>query len=204
MPETQIKTLLISPKDYEAWYRQFENFFNAFLVSCPETHQENYQTSDWQKSVSSVLRMIYVQKRYDSGVISVALDQGKIVAFSACYEFKNKLFYLGSRSCVLPGYEAFHISTTLLIPAQQEYLKSVADYGFISFNLDDYSQRLRNSFKRREKWTASKVKRHSGLEYRPFHFIEDRTFLVNGCQQHVAYCSFSSTTSDEDFMMRIS
>ncbi len=205
MPNNSIiEYQIIRPNEYDMWFDRFKAFLDEFLKTCPPTHLENYATQNWENVSASFLKCLYIDRRYDSGCVTVALDQQRIIGLSACYHFRNNTYYLGSRSCVISGYEKLHLISSLLIPLQQNSLPPTADFGLISFNENEYSRRVLNLFKTRERWTAAKAKRLYGLKYWPFHFISDRTFLINACQQYVAYCDFHSIGSEHAFIRQIS
>ena len=194
---------MIFPEDYEKWFDRFHSFLLEFLKHCPENHKKNYVVNDWEKSESSFLKNTFIDHRYDSGAISVVLKDDALVALSACHDFKDGLAYLGSRSCALPDFERYHLISSILIPKQQSFLKDRFQFGFVTFNTDSYSKRLMAAFAVRDKWTRNKASRMGGLEYFNFKFIDDKTFTIHGCQQYVAYCSFSQITSEEEFLLRL-
>lgn len=148
MLKQEIKIITILPNQYQNWLGKFTEFLNTFLQTCPESHKKNYLTTDWQSSSSSFLKCVYINQRYDKGIITVAMLDEKIVGLSACYSYAGKLYYMGSRSCVLPGHESLHLISSYLLPTQQDFLKQTADCGFISFNTDPFSVRLMESFKK--------------------------------------------------------
>lgn len=200
MLENKYTCSAIYPQEYEKWFDRFYVFMEEFIKTCPPSHRRNYEVENWKSSNSSFLKNVYVDRRYDSGFINVAQCANKIIGISACHEYKSDVIYLGSRTSILPGYEADHLGSSLLIPMQQQAFKENYKFGIITFNRDQYSRRLMLSLAKRDKWTSSKVLRLTGLEYCPFTFITDRTFNIFNCEQYVAFCSLTLLASKEEFM----
>jgi len=197
------KIKVLMPADYQTWFEKIKNFLEEYSKTCPQAQLKNYQTEDWEKSQSSLLKVMYLEKRFDKGIVTIAIDsQQNVIAFAGSYEINSDIVYLAARACVLPAYESDHIISTYLIPYQQKYFCNKYLYGCVSFNTDDYSRRVMEAFSKRDKWTAGKVLRHNGIQYYPFHFIKDQTFFLNNCQQLVAYCAFSAVQSREGFVSK--
>lgn len=190
------KTIVILPADFSSWKNLIINFLNHFLKSCPESHKKNYVTVNWQTSESSLLKNIYIDRRYDDGCLFVVSLNDQIIAFSAAHNFKNNIAILGSRSCVLPGYEKYHLISTFLLPLQQQHFQKTHQFGIITFNTDPFSMRVMVSFAKRDRWTASKVSRIVGKQYFRFRFLTNKTCLIYNCQQYIAYCCFSQILSE--------
>lgn len=190
------KTTTIQPLDFSLWKNKIIDFLNQFLKTCPESHKKNYITENWETSESSLLKNIYIDRRYEEGCLFVVILNEQIVAFSAAHHFKNNVAILASRSCVLPGYEKYHLISTFLLPLQQQQFQKTHQYGVITFNTDPYSMRVMNSFAKRDRWTASKVNRIVGKQYFSFRFLTKATYAIYNCQQYIAYCCFSQISSE--------
>ncbi len=196
----RIKNVNILPSEFMKWSELIYYFLQEYTKTCPESHRKNYQTENWREEESSFLKCTFHKHRYDSGCITLTLDNEKITALSACYKFNNSIAYLSSRACVSPGYEKFHLISSFHIPLQQEYFKKSLPFGIISFNADAYSQRVMNSLKNRKKWSEQKAMRLSGKEYFPFSFLSDRTYMIHGTPQYVAHCQFQERTFHDEFL----
>lgn len=197
----KIQNQIVTPKDYLAWSEPIYYFLTKYTETCPDSHKKNYQTVDWRNHESNFLKCTYHKRRYDSGCITLTLDNEHIVALSACYQFNNKIAYISSRACVLPGYEKFHLISSVHIPLQQEFFLHSHQFGITSFNTDEYSVRVMNSIMKRKKWSVQKALRLSGKSFIPFTFLEGKTFSIHDTMQYVAYCRFADALFDEKFLL---
>ncbi len=185
----EIEFVTILPSDYLAWLNSFVIFFSKYSQNSKSEILSNYQVINFRHLPNSVLNCIYLQGRYNSGCITIASYQKQIIAFSACHVLKPQIAYLGSRSCTLKGYEKIHLISTCLLPIQQAFFSDKTKYMITSFNLNEYSQRLMNSFLKRDRWTASKVNRYIKADYFPARLVQKKSIQLFNCPQSIVYFS---------------
>lgn len=165
---------------------EFESIKDLVYTFCSTTDIPTHSVVDWKtKGNASLLNLMFVQKRFDSGLITIGFDNEEPICISGCHDFpgaEGSSAIVGSRTFIVDhaGYEHLKVGS-YLTGIQSLWLKEVG-YKTQVQSFNEHNLGLCKVMMRRQQIIREKMLRHN--LYWPLKPAEYKLMNLYNTQQH--------------------
>jgi hypothetical protein len=165
---------------------EYENIKGTIIDFCSTINLPTHSVIDWETTGhASLLNAIYVQRRFDSGLITIGYDNDIPICISGCHDFPGETgtsAIVGSRTYIKEksGYEPLRLGS-YLTGIQSLWLKEKG-YKFQVQSFNDHNISLCKVMLRRQTIIRDKMLRHN--LYWPSKPAEYKLMTLFNTEQH--------------------